>query len=68
MDKQQTIGITPWVKVSDRVPDTDRSVFTWCEGLGIHYDSSWRNDREYGEGFGLAWRPTHWMERPKDPQ
>jgi hypothetical protein len=52
-----------WIKIDDETPSTDREVFAWMKGYGIYYTARWRNG-----SFNLPWAPTHWMERPGDPE
>lgn len=51
-----------WKKITNETPSDDRCVFAWHKECGVVYDARWKN-----RSFNLAWRPTHWMERPLGP-
>jgi hypothetical protein len=55
--------MSEWIKISEQQPSDAREVFAWCKECGIFYCARWQDG-----SFNLPWEPTHWMDRPKNPE
>lgn len=57
-----------WVDVRDRLPDSDLSVITFCDGSVNegYYDADDKEWRLYG--IGSVTNVTHWQPLPTPPQ